>query len=73
MTMATPMPWPGTRSGSYTRRIIHYSQVMGELLLNYFQRWTDRKWGDKLPSLLTKEEDNSQKEDKVWEDKDGGK
>ena len=24
----------------HTRRRIHYSQVMGEVMINYFQRWT---------------------------------
>ena len=38
MEMATPILWPGTRSGSHTRRIIHYSHVMGEVLLNYLRR-----------------------------------
>ena len=32
----------------------------------------DRKWGEKLPSLLTKEEDTSQEEEEVWEEKDRG-
>ena len=36
MAMAMATPLPGTRSGSHMRRKIHYSQVMGEVLLNYF-------------------------------------
>ena len=39
MAMVTSMPCSGTRIRLHTRRIIHYAQVMVEVLLNYFQRW----------------------------------
>ena len=49
MAMSTPIPWPGTRSVSHTRRRIHYVQVMGEVLLNYFQRWPGYEMGRETP------------------------
>ena len=49
VSMVTPMPWPGTRSGLHTRRRIHYAQVMGEVLLNYFQIWTGYEMGRETP------------------------
>ena len=33
----------------HTRRRIHYTQVIGEVLLNYFQRWSGYEMGRETP------------------------